>query len=206
MNILISGFEPFGPHALNPSAEVVQCLKNIPLDGIKLSTVLLPVDTQIAVGVLMEAVQREQPQAVLCLGEAARRSAVSIERVGLNLLDFNMPDNRGNQLRDQPVRRGGPVAYFSTLPVRLIHESLLREGIPAELSVTAGTYLCNQVLYALLDSIAVQDLPIQAGFIHLPSLPEAVAADCSPIPSMSLETSVKAVRLALQVMGGKITG
>jgi pyroglutamyl-peptidase len=140
---------------------------------------------------------------VLCLGQASRRIVISIERVAVNLLDFRIPDNAGNQVSDQPVVPGGPAAYFTTLPVRAILDHITSHGIPAQLSLSAGAYLCNQVIYVLLHHLQSQDLKLPAGFIHLPDLPEQAAKKSTPGPSMSLEIMIQGIRLALQVIARK---
>lgn len=193
--ILLTGFEPFGGSDVNPSEQVVKVLAADPPEGIDLVTAILPVERTAGPQRLLEAVQASQPQAVLCLGEASRRAVVSIERVAVNLLDYRIPDNSGQQCTDQPIFPDGPAAYFVTLPVRAMLAAVLAAGLPAELSLSAGAYLCNQVLYTLLHT---QSMP--GGFIHLPSLPQQVAAQGQIYPSMSLMDSTAAVRAALETI------
>ena len=200
MKVLLTGFEPFDNSPINPSEQVVRALVGETIPGVHLETAVLPVDVQAGPAALLQALKAAQPQAVLCLGQASRRSVIAIERVAVNLLDFRIPDNGGNQISDQPVVPGGPAAYFTTLPVRSILERLTSQGIPAQLSLSAGAYLCNQVIYTLLYRLQSQDLNIPAGFIHLPDLPEQAARKSAPGPSMSLETMIRGVRLALQVI------
>ncbi len=202
MKFLVTGFEPFGGSSVNPSEQIVNALEGQTIGGAQLLTAVLPVDVQRGPQVLLDAVQKEQPDAVLCLGEASRRLVLSIERVAVNLLDFRIPDNTGHQLIDEPVISGGPAAYFATLPVRKIYQALIEAGIPAELSLSAGAYLCNQVFYRLLHFIALNGLHIQAGFIHIPALPCQAARQPLPQPSMSLETSLSGVRTAISVLTG----
>lgn len=200
MRILITGFEPFGESSVNPSERLVRTLAGRQLPGVDLSTRILPVDTLRAPQELLAALDEVQPEAVICLGEAARRARVSIERVAVNLLDFTIPDNSGQKLQDLPVVPGGPDAYFSTLPVRRLHAALLAAGIPAELSLTAGAYLCNQVMYTLLHALQGR---IPAGFIHLPLLPEQAAVFPGlPAASMSVETALAALDIILRELAG----
>jgi pyroglutamyl-peptidase len=161
---------------------------------------VLPVDFKLGPTVLLNAVKVSEPEAIFCLGLASRRAVISIERVAINLLDFRIPDNAGNQVEDQPIELNGPAAYFTTLPVRKIFSVLKENGIPAELSLSAGTYLCNQVMFTLLHYLKEQDLKIPAGFIHLPALPEQAAQMKGSVPSMSLETMIRGIRLAIQVI------
>jgi pyroglutamyl-peptidase len=204
MRILITGFEAFAGSPVNPSEQVVLALKADPPPEVKLFTSILPVDALTAPAVLVETLRATSPQAVICLGEAAGRPVISIERAALNILDFRIPDNQGNQFADQPALAGGPNAYFSSLPFRAILETLRENGIPAELSLSAGAYLCNQVFFHLMHWAAQLAQPIQAGFIHLPSLHEQVALRGSPAPSMALETSIKAIRLTIHLLNSQI--
>lgn len=202
MKILLTGFEPFNKSPINPSKQVVETLAADGIPGITIETAILPVDVERGPAVLLQAVDSTQPEAVLCLGQANRRAVISIERVALNLLDFRIPDNAGNQISDRPVVSGAPAAYFTTLPVRRIYETLKGNGIPAELSLSAGAYLCNQVIYRLLHHLQTQGKNIPAGFIHLPALPEQAAQMKGSIPSMSVETMIQAVRMALSIIAG----
>jgi len=127
-----------------------------------------------------------------------------VEKIAVNWMDFRIPDNQGEQLCDQMIDPEGPAAYFSTLPVREICMEILSGGIPAKISMSAGTFLCNQVFYTGLHSLATQSLVVPMGFIHLPSLPEQASRVSSPIASMSLETSVRAVEIALDVIQKRI--
>ena len=200
MKILLTGFEPFGGSESNPSGRVARSMEGISIAGIDSHSRILPVDRVHAADALLQALEEVKPDAVLCLGEAPRRPVISIERVAINLLDYPIKDNLGEQVRDIPIRADGPAAYFVTLPVRPILERLTSAGIPAELSLSAGAFLCNQVLYVLLDHLAQQEKAIPAGFMHLPSLPEQVINKSPQSPSMALETSLKAVQLVIEVI------
>jgi pyroglutamyl-peptidase len=200
MKILLTGFEPFGGSGSNPSERVARSMEGISMAGLDAHSRILPVDRVHAADVLLQALEEVKPEVVLCLGEAPRRPVVSIERVAINLLDYPIKDNLGEQVKDIPIRADGPAAYFVTLPVRPILERLIAAGIPAELSLSAGTFLCNQVLYTLLDHLSLQEKVIPAGFIHLPSLPEQVTNKSPQSPSMALETSLKAVQMAIEVI------
>jgi pyroglutamyl-peptidase len=200
MKILLTGFEPFDDSPVNPSEQIVHALADESIPGVQLATAVLPVELARGPETLLQAVEADPPEAVLCLGQASRRSVISIERVAVNLLDFRIPDNAGNQIKDQPILSGEPAAYFTTLPVRGIFETLKENGIPAELSLSAGTYLCNQVTYILLHHLQNQGLDIPAGFIHLPALPEQAALMKASTPSMSIETMIQGVRIAIQVI------
>lgn len=198
--ILLTGFEPFGGSSINPSQQVTLALDSQIIGQYQVVAEILPVDRYGAPKMLLACMEKHLPAVVVCLGEAARRAAISVERIAINLMDYRIPDNLGDQVLDQPVITGGPDAYFSTLPVREIYEENLAAGIPVELSVTAGTFLCNQVFYAGRHYAAGMEKPIPLGFIHLPALPEQAALDSSPFASMDLETDILAVRLALEVV------
>jgi pyroglutamyl-peptidase len=203
MKVLLTGFEPFGGSQVNPSAQVVRTLARDGLSGVALHSAILPVDRQGGPATLLNAVRALHPDAIVCLGEATRRMAISIERVAINLLDYRMADNAGHQAIDEPIVPDGPAAYFVTLPVRAMLEAVRAAGIPAELSLSAGAFLCNQVTYELLHYLTTHQLDIPAGFVHLPALPEQVTNAYPPMPSMALATmtcGIRAVIGALQVL------
>ncbi len=196
--ILVTGFEPFGGSAMNPSQQVVERLSGDCWPGLRLQTAILPVDGQAGPARLLQVVDDCQPDVVLCLGEASRRAVVSIERVALNLKDYRIADNAGQMVTDEPVIVGGPAAYFVTLPVRRLQAAVQSAGVPVELSLSAGAYLCNQVLYTLLHRL--EGSGALGGFVHLPALPEQVAMGREMMPSMSLETSLRAVAAILDAL------
>ena len=198
MKLLLTGFEPFDGGSLNPSQLAVQQLVSEGLPGCEIVPVILPVIADIAPGLLLTRLEEVQPEVLLSLGLAGSRPVISIERIAINLLDFRIPDNAGRQLLDNPIVADGPAAYFATLPVRAMYEAVLAAGVPVELSLSAGAYLCNQVMYAALHLIAVRGWRIRAGFVHLPALPEMVTT--RPIPSMSLETMLTGLRAMLAVI------
>jgi pyroglutamyl-peptidase len=204
MRILLTGFEPFGGSSVNPSEQVVRALDRQVVAGTQIVTAILPVDWEKSPGCLISAIQNHQPDAVLCLGEASGRNAISIERVALNLLDFRIPDNAGATIIDHPIIADGPAAYFSTLPVREIASAIQAAGIPAELSLTAGSYLCNQIFYHMMHFTASAGKQIPAGFIHTPCLPQQAAARTTPLPSMDLQTILTAVTVSIKVIADQI--
>ena len=175
--IIVTAFEPFGGAERNASLEAVKDLTGV-------ETVLLPVSFVRACGMIRN-IAAGGPDAVICVGEAGGRSAVSLERVAVNLMDARIPDNDGFQPVDEPVCPGRPAAWFSTLPVRW----MLTEVRNAELSCTAGTYVCNAVFYSLMDELNRRNLDIPAGFIHVPanSMPYAEITE-------RLQQAVKCVR------------
>jgi pyroglutamyl-peptidase len=201
MRLLLTGFEPFNGSPLNPSQQVVNRLEAERLPGVELAAAILPVDRLRGPEKLLGALEMTQPQAVLCLGEASTRAVLSIERLAVNLLNFSIPDDQGFQAEEEPIIPGGLAAFFATLPVRKACEAVKAAQVPVEISLSAGSYLCNQVFYTLLSALTHQGLDIPAGFVHLPRLPEQAAADQpSPGPSMSLETSLRGIRAVIEVL------
>ena len=200
MRILVTGFEPFNDDPINPTQNLVWELRREVPAGIDLVTDVLPVDTVTALPQLMSLLERHRPDAVLLMGLAQHRSALSIERVAINLLDFNMPDNAGRRIQDEPIIPGGPAAYFTTLPSRAIVEKLRAAGIPVELSYTAGTYLCNQVLYTALHWAAEREPAPRVGFLHTPAMPAQVAQKSHPGSSMAFETMLEGVYHILSLL------
>ncbi len=200
MKILLTGFEPFGESPLNPSELLVNAYSPPALSEITLSKQILPVDHDQAPRVLLAALQDHQPDGVISFGLAMGRVKISLEKVAINFKDYRMPDNAGITLQDQPIVVDGPVGYFSTLPLREFLPRLLEADIPAEVSLSAGSYLCNQVFYSMMHHIAINDLPIRAGFVHLPALPKQAAQSPKPIPSTTLEQDLQALQILIDVL------
>jgi len=173
--VLVTGFEPFGGSTLNPSQVIAESLDDWAVDPmqLQLKTALLPVDTRQVEGVLSSLWQSHEPDIVLHFGESAKAEHFTLERVALNLLDFETPDNAGLHVVDQPIDPAGEAAHFVTLPVRALHDGLRADGIESSLSLSAGAYLCNQTLYLSLGH-GQRRGGRAVGFVHVPSLPEQV--------------------------------
>lgn len=196
--VLLTGFDPFGGDAVNPSWFAVERLRGEILAGHRIETAQLPTAFERAPRALRAAIRRHRPALVLCIGQAGGRSAISFERVAINVIDARIPDNDGAQPVDAPVAKGGPAAYFSTLPIKSLRAALLSAGIPAEISQTAGTFVCNQVFYALMRSLARLPAPRpRGGFVHVPFVPEQ-AGGRREVPSMPLDTMVAGLRIAIE--------
>ena len=206
--VLLTGFEPFLQWTVNPSAEVVSAIGTEPPDGMDLRTSVLPVVFAEAGGLLRREIDDFRPEVVLMLGLGGG-PALRFERVGINLDDLpGRKDNRGESPKERAIDPEGASAYFSTLPVRRLVRHLRKHGVPAAESLSAGTFLCNHVLYAALQHCALEKIEAQVGFIHLPQLP-APAAETpgrEPPPSMALEIQVRGVRLALEFLVGGESG
>jgi pyroglutamyl-peptidase len=197
-HLLVTGFEPFGGDTANPSQEAVKALDGRRVGGLPVRGLVLPVQHEEARAALAPALAEPGLRAAVLLGLAGGRARLALERVGLNVMDYRQPDNRGDVVRDTPCVVGGPAAYWSTLPLDTILETLTAEGIPAYVSNTAGTFLCNYTLYTALHALASADRPIPAGFIHLPNLPSMVASHGLEEPSMDLPLIVRAAEIALE--------
>ena len=191
--VLVLGFEPFGGDAVNPSAEVARRLDGEMSGGHRVVGDLLPVAFADAPDVLAQLLDRHAPELVIALGLAGGRAEISLERVAINLIDARIPDNAGLQPIDSEVLKGGPGAYFSSLPLKSIQTRLQALGLPAELSLSAGTFVCNQVFYWLGHLLATEHEGVRGGFVHLPWLPEQ-ADRYAGAASLPLESMLLAVR------------
>ena len=197
-SILLTGYNPYrNAPDYNPTGVLARELDGRRIGNARVHGAEIPVAMEDAGRALRGLLGRVNPDAALALGVAPGRPRLSVERVAVNILDFSVPDNRGRRLRDRPIRKGGPAAYFSTLPVRPILASLRKEGIPAELSDTAGTYLCNFAMFTLLDAFAADGKEGPAGFIHVPQVPEA-SLDKPGQPSMDYATIRRGILVALR--------
>ena len=193
---LLTGYGPYGRERSNPSGIVARRLDGRVVGGFRVQGVQIPVAVTQAGPSLERLLESVEPSVALATGVAPGRSTLSVERVALNVLDFSSPDNRGRRYRDRPIRKDGPAAYLSTLPVRPILRALRQAGIPATLSNSAGTYLCNFAMYTLLDGFARRGWGGPAGFVHLPQTPEE-SVRRSGQPSMSLDVLERGILLAL---------
>lgn len=188
--LLITGFEPFGGEEINPSWEAVKLLP-IEINGYELTKLCLPVVFGEAAQIVKKAADELCTDVVLCIGQAGGRSAVTAELVGINLRHASIPDNKGNQPKDEPINEGGACAYFSTIPVREIAEAISGEGISSQVSYSAGAYVCNELLYTLLSHF--EGSKTRVGFIHVPYSKEQ-----NKTPSMEMTEIVKALETAIK--------
>ena len=192
--MLLTGFDPFGGATLNPSWLAVQALHGRRLLGHTLMAARLPTVFGDSLRTLQALLAQHRPALVVCVGQAGGRSALSLERIAINVDDAPIADNAGAQPIDTPVAPGAPAAYFSTLPIKAMRAALRREGLPAEVSQTAGTFVCNHVFYGLMHALATQPelRHTRGGFVHVPWLPE------QGTPSMALDDVVRGLRVALR--------
>jgi pyroglutamyl-peptidase len=199
--VLLTGFEPFGGAAINPSWEAVRLLDGWSGDGFKVEVRLLPCVFGRAAEELLALVDDVRPDVAIAVGLAGGRPEISIERIAINVDDARFLDNAGQQPIDVPIAADGPAAYFTTLPIKAMAAAIRERGIKAGVSQTAGTFVCNHVFYALMHQVRAQGFgkPVKAGFIHVPFLPEQAAAYAEPTPSMTLEEIVAGLRVAVEV-------
>lgn len=194
--VLLTGFEPFDQDTLNPSWEAVRRLDgSLAGDNVRIVARQLPCVFAQAPARLLQLLDEHQPVLVIAVGLAQGRSDLSIERVAINLNDARIADNLGDQPIDTPVIPGAPAAYFSTLPIKAVVRALRDAGIPASVSQTAGTFVCNQVFYCLQHSLAGSS--VRSGFIHIPLLPEQAAHNAQGQPSLALDLLVEGLHIAV---------
>ena len=193
--VLLTGFEPFGGETINPSGEIARQLHGSVIGGHRVVGALLPCVFGAALTELKKQIRATKPVLVICTGQAGGRAGITPERVAINVDDARIADNAGQQPVDRPIVRGGPAAYWSTLPVKAITVELRRRDVPAAVSQTAGTFVCNHVFYGLMHELRRQK-KVRGGFIHVPFLPEQAKAGQ---PSLPLATMTAAIEAATAV-------
>ena len=195
MKILVTGFDPFGGEKVNPALEAVKSLPS-EIHGAEIHWVEIPTVFYKSAEVLETAIVRFQPDAVLCIGQAGGRASLTPERVAINQDDARIPDNQGNQPIDTPIRLDGQAAYFSTLPIKAMVQAIKEEGLPATVSNTAGTFVCNHLMYQAL-YLADKKFPhMRAGFMHIPYMTEQVINKPNTA-SMNLTDIVRGIEAAI---------
>jgi len=201
MKILISGFEPFGKMSINPTEELLKEAEKFAIEEVEITTILLPVNYDECAEKLIAKMDEIQPDIVISCGLAAGRTAITPERIGINVKDTGSgdpyPDNRGNVPVDELIDGTGPDGLFSTLPIRQIEKNLKAEHIPASISNSAGTFICNNTLYAVLNHIRKNNLPIKAGFIHFPAS-TAMSARNPSLASLPQDLMARALKVIVE--------
>lgn len=192
--VLVTGFEPFGGESVNPSWLAAQALHGRIIAGHTVAGAQLPTVFDAAIVSLRELLLRHRPALVVCTGQAGGRGGISLERVAINVNDARIPDNAGAQPVDTPVKPGAPAAYFSTLPIKAMLAAVMEGGVLAEVSQTAGTFVCNHVFYGLMHELATRPelASTRGGFVHVPWLPGQGQ------PSMPLDKIVQGLEIAIQ--------
>lgn len=200
--VLLTGFEPFNKETINPSWEAVRALAGWEGEGFIVEVRQLPCVFGAAQDVLKDAIASLKPVVVIAVGQAGGRVDLSVERIAINVDDAPIPDNAQKQLVDEPIVLDGPAAYFSTLPIKAIVRALRDAGLPASVSQTAGTFVCNHAFYGLMHHTA--GTAIKAGFIHIPYLPQQ-AARHPGAASMSLAEVIRALKVAIEAALSPVT-
>ncbi len=199
MKILVTGFDPFGGEKLNPAFEAVKLLPDNISDAEIIKLEIPTVFTR-SVTVVEDGIKKHQPDVILSIGQAGGRSSITVEKVAINLAEARIPDNDGEQPFDQEIQKDGDTAYFATIPVKAIVNKIKEYGIPANISYTAGTYVCNSIMYNVLYLTHKKYPNIKAGFIHVPFSTEQAAAKPDGTASMPIETISKAIQYAIEVI------
>ena len=194
MKIIVTGFDPFGGETINPSIECVKALPEI--EGVELIRLELPTVFKESAKRLNEVINDVKPDAVLSVGQAGGRPGITMERIAINVDDARIPDNISQQPIDETIQTEGEAAYFTTLPIKRIVKAIREAGIPAEVSNSAGTFVCNHIMYQSLFAATKADKPFKAGFMHIPFIPEQTTDK----PSLPLEESTKALQIAIETI------
>lgn len=212
MKILLTGFDPFGGEKINPAQEAVNMVSDN-INGAEVIKLIIPTVYEKSLKVIEEAIIKHKPDVVISIGQAGGRYDITPERVAININDFRIKDNEGNQPIDEVIRADGDAAYFSNLPLKAIVKHLNENGIPSTLSNTAGTFVCNHVMYGVLYMINKKYPNIKGGFVHIPYITSQIL-DKKNVPFMSLNEIVKGIELILEactiydedvkVIGGEI--
>jgi pyroglutamyl-peptidase len=203
MKALVTGFDPFGGDEVNPSSLAVSRLKK-KIGKVTVVAAVLPTSYAKSAKVLRKAIDEAKPDIVLCVGQAGGRTELCLERVGINVQDARIPDNDRKQPIDVPVRADGPAAYFATLPIKACVAEMRKAGLPATVSNTAGTFVCNHILYALMDIIESHPAKMRGGFLHIPYVPEQ-AARLGGAPSMAVDDIVRGIEIILATSAARTT-
>lgn len=194
--VLVTGFDPFGGEPVNPAFEALKFLNGKNVADCKIVTQEIPTVRYKSLEVLKESFRREDPEVVIAVGQAGGRLGITPERVAINVDDFRIPDNEKNQPVDQPIFETAPAAYFSTLPVKAMVAAMVEAGIPASVSNTAGTFVCNHIFFGLMHLLAQEGNIRRGGFIHIPYM-TTQAARLGNQPSMSIETIARGLEIAV---------
>ena len=194
MKIIVTGFDPFGGEKINPSIECVKALPEI--EGVELIRLELPTVFKESAKRLNEVINDVKPDAVLSVGQAGGRAGITMERIAINVDDARIPDNISQQPIDEAIQLDGEAAYFTTLPIKRIVKAIREAGISAEVSNSAGTFVCNHIMYQALFAATKDDKPFKAGFMHIPFIPEQTEDK----PSLPLDVSTKALQIAIETI------
>ena len=200
MNVLITGFDPFGGEPINPAWEAVKAMKD-EIAGATITKLQIPTVVNKSIAKVHEKMQELRPDIVLSIGQAGGRYDITPERVAINLDDARIKDNEGNQPIDLPIYDDGAPAYFSDLPIKAMVQHIREAGLPASVSNTAGTFVCNHLMYGVLYTLAKEYPGVRGGFMHVPFIPEQVVGRPAPAPSMNLKDIARGIEAAIAAIG-----
>ena len=196
MKLLLTAFDPFGGSAINPALEAVGLVADR-IGDVEIVKLVVPTVFGKSVDVVTAKMEAEKPDVVLCIGQAGGRHDLTPERVAINLDDARIPDNEGNQPIDRTICRDGAAAYFSNLPIKAMAAKIREAGLPASVSNTAGTFVCNHLMYGVLYHIAKRYPNVRGGFLHVPFIPSQAARHPVPVPSMSKQDIARGIEAAI---------
>ncbi|MFB7304427.1 pyroglutamyl-peptidase I [Heyndrickxia sporothermodurans] len=193
--VLITGFDPFGQDQINPALEAVKRFKGRIIEEVEVVTLEVPTVFHESIKVVIKAIELHQPDVVICVGQAGGRTQITPERVAINIDDARIPDNHQKQPIDEAIVENGPVAYWSTLPIKRIVHNMKKAGIPSAVSNSAGTFFFNHLFYGVMNYIEKNTPHIRGGFIHIPFIPEQTINNNAP--SLSLDVIVRGLEIAI---------
>lgn len=199
MKLLLTAFDPFGGATVNPALEAVKLVAN-QIGGVTVVKVEVPTVFRKSIDIVAAAIEKEQPDAVLCIGQAGGRFDLTPERVAINVDDARIKDNEGNQPIDVPIFEDGAPAYFTTLPVKAMAAKIREAGIPASVSNTAGTFVCNHLMYGVLYTLAKKYPGVRGGFMHVPFVPNQVVGLPATTPSMNINDMARGISAAIEAI------
>lgn len=194
MKLLLTAFDPFGGASINPALEAVKLVEDT-VSGVEIVKLEVPTVFGKSIDTVAAAIEREKPDAVLCIGQAGGRYDLTPERVAINIDDARIPDNEGNQPIDTPIFADGAPAYFTTLPIKAMAAKIREAGLPASVSNTAGTFVCNHLMYGVLYTLERRFPGVKGGFMHVPFIPSQTIDRTAP--SMSKENIAQGIEAAI---------
>lgn len=200
MKLLLTAFDPFGGEPINPALEAVKLVADR-IGGVEVVKLEVPTVFGKSIRTVAAAIEKEKPDAVLCIGQAGGRYDLTPERVAINLDDARIKDNEGNQPIDVPVFEDGEPAYFTTLPIKAMVAKIREAGVPASISNTAGTFVCNHLMYGTLYTLAKGYPGVRGGFMHVPFVTSQVVNRAASAPSLGLSDIVKGIEAAIAAIG-----
>ena len=200
MKLLLTAFDPFGEEPINPALEAVKLVAD-KVGNVDIVKLEVPTVFGKSIATVTAAIEKEKPDAVLCIGQAGGRYDLTAERVAINLDDASIEDNEGNQPIDTAIFEDGAPAYFSTLPIKAMVAKIQEAGVPASISDTAGTFVCNHLMYGVLYTLAKKYPDVRGGFMHVPFVTSQVVKRSAPAPSLAVEQIVKGIEAAIAAIG-----